>query len=173
MPNEAKHTPGPWGAATRQGSWDWLVYSEADRNIEICQMFHDGTDLNETGEANSRLASAAPELLAAVETFTAHYAPWMDDHSDEVEASFFARHTFGDLRSACAAIAKAKGKADHPSRPLAELANEGVRQGRAISASPRVWEYEGIDGKWRECRNADDACMWAEDGRRIREKVQS
>lgn len=55
-------------------------------------------------------------------------------------------------------------------RPMNELAEEGMRQGRAISASPRIWEYEGADGVWHECRSADDACMWAEDGRRIREK---
>lgn len=57
------------------------------------------------------------------------------------------------------------------SRTMSELADEGMRQGRAISASTRVWEYEGLDGVWNECRNADDACMWAEDGRRIREKL--
>jgi hypothetical protein len=51
------------------------------------------------------------------------------------------------------------------------LADEGMRQGRAISASVRIWEYEDIEGNWREARNADDACMWAEDGRRIREKL--
>lgn len=57
-----KHTPGPWYATTRRGSWDWLVAHD-ERN-EICQMFHDGTDLNETGEANARLIAAAPDLLA-------------------------------------------------------------------------------------------------------------
>lgn len=56
---------------------------------------------------------------------------------------------------------------------MGKLASEGMRQGRATSASPRVWEYEGADGVWHQCRNADDACMWAEDGRRIREKQPS
>lgn len=46
----------------------------------------------------------------------------------------------------------------------------GLKEGReAATASTRIWEYEGADGVWHECRNADDACMWAEDGRRIRE----
>lgn len=48
-------TPRPWAATTRRGSWDWVVYSVADPNIEICQPFHDGTDDNPTGEANAAL----------------------------------------------------------------------------------------------------------------------
>lgn len=61
------HTPGPWACTTRQGSWDWVVYSASDPNIEVCQMFHDGTHFNEVGEANARLIAAAPDLLAALE----------------------------------------------------------------------------------------------------------
>jgi hypothetical protein len=59
-------TPGPWACTTRLGSWDWVVYSADDPNIEICQMFHDGTDLNERGEANARLIAAAPEMFGAL-----------------------------------------------------------------------------------------------------------
>lgn len=58
------HTAGPWYATTRQGSWDWVVARDAKN--EICQMFHDGSELNETGEANARLIAAAPELLDAL-----------------------------------------------------------------------------------------------------------
>jgi hypothetical protein len=53
------------------------------------------------------------------------------------------------------------------------LADEGMRHGRELGGALRVWEYEGFDGTWVECRNAEDACMWAEDGRRIREKTAS
>lgn len=63
---DAKHTPGPWSITTRQGSWDWVVFQQADPNIEICQPFHDDTEENETGEANARLISAAPELYAGL-----------------------------------------------------------------------------------------------------------
>ena len=59
-----KHTPGPWAATTRQGSWDWVVFQATNPNMEICQMFHDGTDENETGAANARLIAAAPETAA-------------------------------------------------------------------------------------------------------------
>ena len=60
--SKAVHTAGPWAATTRQGSWDWLVYSVSDPNIEICQPFHDGSEFNELGEANAHLIAAAPEL---------------------------------------------------------------------------------------------------------------
>jgi hypothetical protein len=72
--SEAKHTPGPWGCTTRQGSWDWVVFSEETPNIEICQMFHDDTEFNETGEANSHLVAAAPDLLTTARNAAATIA---------------------------------------------------------------------------------------------------
>ena len=64
MAETVKHTRGPWYATTRQGSWDWLVAQS--ETIEICQMFHDGTEMNETGEANAKLVAAAPDMLEAL-----------------------------------------------------------------------------------------------------------
>lgn len=61
-----KHTPGPWNFTTRRGSWDWVVYQKDDPNLEICQMFHDGTEFNERGAANAKLVAAAPRLLDAL-----------------------------------------------------------------------------------------------------------
>lgn len=55
-----KHTPGPWAATTRRGSWDYVVYQVAQPHIEICQMFHDDTDVNEIGKANAELVASAP-----------------------------------------------------------------------------------------------------------------
>lgn len=66
MAEQFKGTPGPWGVTTRQGSWDWVVFSETDPNIEVCQPFHDGTEENEIGEANARLIAAAPDMLAVL-----------------------------------------------------------------------------------------------------------
>ena len=62
-----KNTPAPWAATTRQGSWDWVVFRQDEPNIEICQMFHDGTEFNEEGKANSFLVASAPDLLEACE----------------------------------------------------------------------------------------------------------
>lgn len=59
MKSKPAFTAGPWAATTRQGSWDWVVYSVADPNIEICQPFHDGTEFNEEGEANAHLIAEA------------------------------------------------------------------------------------------------------------------
>jgi hypothetical protein len=50
-----KHTPLPWAATTRQGSWDWVIYSANFPHLEICQPFHDDTEENPTGEANAAL----------------------------------------------------------------------------------------------------------------------
>ena len=69
------HIPGPWGCVTRRGSWDWVVYQASDPNIEICQMFHDDTEFNETGEANARLIAAAPDLLAALKAMVDRWEP--------------------------------------------------------------------------------------------------
>jgi hypothetical protein len=62
-------TKGPWAATTRQGSWDWVVFKQDEPNIEICQMFHDGTEYNKKGKANACLVAAAPELLEALRPF--------------------------------------------------------------------------------------------------------
>lgn len=101
-------TLGPWAATTRQGSWDWVVYSVANPNIEICQMFHDNTELNETGEANARLISAAPDMLAALKEVSEMFMA----RPDMVRAiqpliGFAEKATF---ERAAAAIAKARGR---------------------------------------------------------------
>ena len=61
--NDMSYTPGPWASAARQGSnWDLVVYKPGT-SLEICQMFHDFSKGNATGEANAKLVSAAPEML--------------------------------------------------------------------------------------------------------------
>lgn len=70
--SELKATPGPWAATTRRGSWDWVVCKALTPSIEICQIFHDGTDLNPTGEANAHLIASAPKLYDALQTTTVH-----------------------------------------------------------------------------------------------------
>jgi hypothetical protein len=52
-PKTAQRTPGPWAATMRAGEpTDWVVYVPGTP-LEICQMFHDGTEDNEEGEANA------------------------------------------------------------------------------------------------------------------------
>lgn len=97
MTDRFNRTPGAWGAKTREGSWDWVVYQKNNPAIEICQMFHDGTEFNERGEANAYLAAAAPELLEALESMVNCYQGYLVDDPDE-------------LIKARAAIVKARGE---------------------------------------------------------------
>lgn len=101
---ERKHTPGPWYATTRQGSWDWVVAQS--ESIEVCQMFHDGTPENETGEANARLVASAPDLLEALELLCDEISMSMPDEPQE----FNARNIWRAFAQANSAIARAQGK---------------------------------------------------------------
>ncbi len=59
-----RHTPGPWWVERdpRPGmEWNLAVAAPGDK--DVCFMTHDGTPLNELGEANAALIAAAPELL--------------------------------------------------------------------------------------------------------------
>lgn len=67
MTESQGHTELPWAATTRKGNLDWVIYSENDPNIEIGQLFHDGTEFNETGEANANLIVTAVNTYPVVE----------------------------------------------------------------------------------------------------------
>lgn len=107
-----KHTPGPWGYTSRKGSWDWVVYCNADPNIEICQPFHDGTDLNQIGEANARLISAAPDMLKALEACLSALSTMTDPGAIKTSSvqNAWAQAVEASVR-ARAAISKATGGA--------------------------------------------------------------
>lgn len=79
-----KHTPGPWGAAARQGDdWESVVYVPGTPN-EICQCFHTSMSLGgkENCEANAHLIAAAPELLEALKAINAQACSWHEVHHD-------------------------------------------------------------------------------------------
>jgi hypothetical protein len=113
------YTPGPWACTTRQGSWDWVVYKADDPNIEICQLFHDGTEFNDLGEANANLISAAPDLYATA----AHLLDMIDaqerertptpkrESNDDANSRDERDQVFGDaVERLRAALAKARGE---------------------------------------------------------------
>lgn len=58
---EANITQLPWAFTTRLGNsgytrqinWDYVIYSSAFPNNEVCQLFRDGTEFNDLGEANA------------------------------------------------------------------------------------------------------------------------
>lgn len=84
-----KHTPGTWQVSHQRE--DLILVGTDAQNV--AEMIHDAVDLDEI-EANARLISAAPELLAALKGFL-HADP--DVFADE-------------LAAARAAIAKVQGK---------------------------------------------------------------
>ena len=111
------HTPVPWAATTRRGSWDWVVYSVADPNIEICQPFHDGTEDSETGEANAnliveavnnhdRLTAQLALARKALEPFARLADIFDPDDGDDKNIAFGIAIEIGELRAARAALSQ-------------------------------------------------------------------
>ena len=71
--SENKHTPGPWSIDPDDRPnmhWNNHIVSEANPNIAICFMAHDGTELNECGEANARRIVACVNACAGFSTET-------------------------------------------------------------------------------------------------------
>ncbi|MEK1930676.1 MAG: hypothetical protein AAAC47_13010 [Pararhizobium sp.] len=66
------------------------------------------------GEKSNQYVAAMEEnkaLRKALEPFIRHYEPWMDSWDDDVQASTFPRHTFGELRRArLASTERTEGK---------------------------------------------------------------
>lgn len=105
MTNKAKHTPGPWEIREQEGNNSTFLDGEIQITTEsdtlICAL------QDETGEdwtaadmnANARLISAAPDLLAALERV-------LECHRLKISLDTNA----AALEQARAAIAKAKGE---------------------------------------------------------------
>lgn len=94
----AKHAPGPWRATESldvPGFWSIeALDSEGRRSADVAYM----TLRSEHLEANARLIAAAPELLEALK----HLATFGTEGDEEQRAA---------LDAACAALAKAEGRA--------------------------------------------------------------
>lgn len=93
----AKHTPGPWRVASA---------SEFSNGVNVCagKMFValvSGSTPDETAQADALLISAAPDLLAALES-------WMEV-VDEGRIATYPEETQERMRKGRAAIAKATG----------------------------------------------------------------
>jgi hypothetical protein len=93
----AKHTPGPW-IIDPALELPLAVIADTEDGLGICEL---GTRTLET-EANARLIAAAPDLLAALQTFATWHAENFEDFSPEVNASLLCV-----ANEAEAAIAKA------------------------------------------------------------------
>lgn len=84
--SDDKHTPLPWMASTRSGSWDWVLFQASNPNIEVCQMFHDATEFNETGEANVTLILEAVNQRAELQAENEKLHERCEAYKGQVEA---------------------------------------------------------------------------------------
>jgi hypothetical protein len=83
----ADFTPGPWKVTTNLDYW---VETETDEQIAHCGDFswEDSDEKQYIWEANARLISAAPDLLAAVKCLRQHLALFCTP-SDSIAAEIF------------------------------------------------------------------------------------
>lgn len=102
-----KHTPGPWQILARAADF-YVTYSAGDIRSHIATCYH-STLAPEHGslEANARLISAAPELLAACEMLMRYDSTVPEGPSGEIADG---QKLIDAIRMAARAIAKAKGQ---------------------------------------------------------------
>ena len=99
----SKHTPGPWHRNIKPVSRYPVIF--AGRNTHIASVESRNLPEDEA-EANCRLITAAPDLLAALIRIAAHESRADRRHKNMVDVSELV-----DLRRiACTAIAKAENK---------------------------------------------------------------
>ena len=70
--SENNHTPEPWAIDPDDRPnmhWNNHIVSEANPNIAICFMAHDGTEQNERGEANARRVVACVNACKGIPTY--------------------------------------------------------------------------------------------------------
>ncbi len=104
-----QHTPGPWKSTGRQGDrWDtkWLIHHrtptvDGGYFVEVVPL-HLTAEAMATAEANVRLITAAPDLLAACEAW--QHANRTKQREDVDKATWLTE----------AAIAKARGEEATP-----------------------------------------------------------
>lgn len=109
MKTTAKHTPGPWKAERLEGDHDltgdnWAVTGPGNCFIADVNDADDGDN-----EANARLISAAPDLLAVANAVVQRYGDDIENDR-EIEGAelvdFLVQYLYPSAR---AAIKKAKG----------------------------------------------------------------
>lgn len=95
-----KHTPGPWASVG-----EYVEAIDLDTPLSICTIASCGTETN----ANSRLISAAPDLLAALEAVIDDLHEGIQDAVDNGASEFWVANARKRLLNARAAIRKARG----------------------------------------------------------------
>jgi hypothetical protein len=103
MSKEMKHTPGPWYVDPIRISPSATIHIRSNAYAEIPGEFMPIADVRAgvhvgEDEANARLIAAAPELLAALKSLTAHlgpdgYIPQAGEHATKQALAAIARAT--------------------------------------------------------------------------------
>jgi hypothetical protein len=96
------HTPGPWHTSKnfRYVRGSWVTTGDGPKDFNVCEIWTNGEGDDEQANANARLISAAPDLLAMCEQLLSLYRL----HRPQ------AFGTDATEEAARAAIAKAQGK---------------------------------------------------------------
>ena len=84
-----QHTPEPWAIDPDDRpnmQWNNHIVSEANQDIAICFMAHDGTEDNECGEANARRIVACVNACAGYATEELEQATLDKRHRHEIIA---------------------------------------------------------------------------------------
>lgn len=105
-----KHTPGPWGISRRTATG---VVAKGERGICSTGGYSDsrvdGATLNAENEANARLISAAPDMLAELERIFNRVIE-EDIWYDAIPGSDYVEFDWGELTALKSLIAKARGE---------------------------------------------------------------
>jgi hypothetical protein len=104
MNTNYNHTPGPW--QIHQNEFCQWIGNENGK-AQLAKVFHPAGMKPETAQANARLISSAPELLALLTDVGA----WLETHLAKGKINCGTANRNGDLVSQIrAAIAKATGQ---------------------------------------------------------------
>jgi hypothetical protein len=72
----SKHTPGPWETDDHETHWSIMA---GDQHVADVRAFNSPVTTFAEGDANARLITAAPNLLAACERALAWLEPFQDE----------------------------------------------------------------------------------------------
>lgn len=99
----AGHTLGPWRTQGWVPTWAYIQVKDAAHNT-VCSLYPDRLYSRDYVEANARLISAAPDLLAALKAIL----HWRVPHDDVLTVTDGSREAIARARDV---VAKATGEA--------------------------------------------------------------
>lgn len=108
---QEQHTRGPW----RADQFTNQTFVISGSSTVVCEIGYRGDQVNTA--ANARLIAAAPDMLAAIKRLMPNNLGSLPATMPD-SATLPLDVTFGELRQAMAAIAKAEGLSTRPDGPV-------------------------------------------------------